>query len=123
MAVITHTYSGSGRAVKPIYYGASIVWYLLGIVEVILGLRFLLRAFGANPAAGFTDFIYRASAPLVDPFFNVIRATRVETGILEWSSLLAMAVYWLLAWAIVRLFFIARPVSDIEAEREIRREM
>ncbi|MBI2356045.1 MAG: YggT family protein [Candidatus Doudnabacteria bacterium] len=111
------------RTVKPIYYGASVVWYIVGIVDGLLGLRFVLRAVAANPAAGFTDFIYRATAPLTDPFINVIRSSRIESGIIEWSTLLAIAVYWLLAWAIVRLFFIARPVSDAEAEQEIKREL
>jgi len=120
MAVIVS--DSPGRAVKPLYYGSSIVWYLLGIVEILLGLRFILRLFGANPAAGFTDFIYQASRPLVDPFFNVMSASRASTGVIEWSTLLAMAIYWLVAWAIVRLFFIARPVSETEADYELHRD-
>jgi hypothetical protein len=120
--IVTHTYRGD-RGVKPLYYGSSIVWYLLGILETLLGFRFVLRLFSANPAAGFTDFIYEATAPLVDPFFNVIGASRVDTGTVEWSTLLAMAVYWLLAWAVVRLFFIARPVSEAEAEDELRHDL
>lgn len=119
--IITHSYTN--RTVKPMYYGAAVVWYILGVVDVLLGLRFLLRLFGANPAAGFTDFIYKATAPLVEPFINVIRSGRIETGIVEWSTLLAMLVYWLLAWAVVRLFFIARPVSEGEAEDELRHNL
>lgn len=85
---------------------ARLIWALLWIVEAILGLRFILRLIAANPAAGFTDFIYRLSRPLVDPFVNVVRNTATGNstgGVIEWFTLIAMIVYWLAAWAIARL--------------------
>ena len=90
---------------------ARVVWYVLGIINTLLGLRFLLRLFGANPAAAFTDFIYAVTSPLVSPFRNVIPATGIGSGVVEWSTLLAMLVYWLLAYAIVRLFAVSRPLA------------
>ena len=90
---------------------ARVIWYVLGIINTLLGLRFVLRLFGANPAAPFTDFIYSLTSPLLAPFRNVIRSSAVGTGIIEWSTLLAMAIYWLIAYALVRLFTMARPVA------------
>ena len=90
---------------------AQIVWFLLGVINTLLGLRLILRAVGANPAAGFTDFIYTITAPLVDPFVNVIRSARVDTGIIEWYTIVAMIIYSLIAWAIVRLATMARPLA------------
>ena len=80
-----------------------------------MAFRFLLRLFGANPAAGFTNFIYDISYPFAAPFLNVFRITRVEGSVVEWTTLLAMVVYWLIAWAIVKMFVMSRSVSTPEA--------
>jgi hypothetical protein len=95
----------------------------LGILEALLAFRFLLRLFAANPAAGFTDFIYDATRPFVSPFTAVFNVTRVEGGsVFEWTTLLAMLVYWLLAWAVIRLFLMGRPISKDEAADHLDRQ-
>lgn len=100
---------------KPLYRGTQIVWYILGILEALLAFRFILRLLGANPAAGFTNFIYDVTYPFVAPFINVFRVTRVEGNVFEWTTLLAMLVYWLAASAIVQPFFMSKTVSTPEA--------
>ncbi len=110
------------QSVRPMYRATQIVWYIAGLIEALLGLRFILRLIGANPAAGFTDAIYTVTAPLVGPFNNIVRNARVEGSVFDWNALIAMAVYWIIAWAIVRLFFMGRPVSEDEARTEIYRE-
>lgn len=112
LGLMVTTYSNTSR---PLYRGTQVVWYVLGLLEVLLALRFLLRLTAANPAAGFTDFVYSMTAPLIAPFAAVFPATAVEGNVFEWSTLLAMLVYWLAAWAIVKLFLMGRPVSDTEA--------
>ena len=107
--------SYTSPSTRPLYRGTQVVWYLLGILEVLLAFRFLLRLFGANPAAGFTNFIYDISYPFAAPFLNVFRITRVEGSVVEWTTLLAMVVYWLIAWAIVKMFVMSRSVSTPEA--------
>jgi hypothetical protein len=84
-------------------------------VEIFLAFRFLLRLFGANPSAGFSNFIYTISYPFASPFLNVFRITRVEGAVFEWTTLLAMAVYWIVAWGIIKLFLMGRSVSTPEA--------
>jgi len=101
--------------VKPLYRGVQVVWYLLGVLEIVLAFRFLLKLLGANPAAGFTNFIYSVSYPFVAPFLAVFKITRVEGSVFEWTTLLAMAVYCLVAWGIIKLFAMSRPVSRPEA--------
>ena len=93
---------------KPLYRGTQIVWYLLGILEVILAFRFILRLFGANPNAGFTSFIYGLSLPFIAPFLNVFRISAVEGSVFEWTTLLAILVYWIIAWGIISLFLMGR---------------
>jgi uncharacterized membrane protein len=95
------------------YYSpvARFIWTILGIVNALLAIRFVLKLLGANPAAGFTDFIYTLTSPLVSPFAGVIRTTSAGTNTFEWFTILAMVVYWLLAWAIVRLATVNRPMA------------
>lgn len=104
----------SGRT-KPLYRGTQIVWYVLGILEALLLFRFVLKLLAANPGAGFTSFIYGVTYPFVAPFQAVFSTARVGGSIFEWTTLLAMAVYWLVALAILKLFVMGKPVSTPEA--------
>lgn len=108
-----------GRQVRPLFRGIQVVWYLLGILEALLAFRFVLRLLAANPEAGFTNFIYTLSYPFAAPFLAVFRVTRVEGSVFEWTTLLAMLVYWLVALAIIRLFAMSRPVSSPEAQARL----
>ncbi len=102
-----------------LYRGTQIVWYLFDLVEIVLGLRFILKLLGANPAAAFTDFIYSFSGIFVAPFRAVFRSPTVAGSVFEWSTLLAMIIYWIVAWGIVRLVTMNKPVSPPEAERKL----
>jgi len=48
----------SSPTTKPLYRGTQITWYILGIIEMLLVFRFILKLLAANPAAGFSSFIY-----------------------------------------------------------------
>src|SRR3989344_3041660 len=93
---------------KPIYRGTQIVWYVLGLLEALLAFRFALKLLGANPLSGFVSFIYAITQIFVDPFLNAFRITRIEGATFEWTTLLAMLVYWFAAWAIIRLLLMSK---------------
>lgn len=114
--------SYSSPTTKPLYRGTQVVWYILGILEALLAFRFVLKLLGANPAAGFSSFIYGITYPFAAPFLNVFKITRVEGSIFEWTTLLAMVVYWLIALAIIRLFVMGRTVSTPEAAAKLDNE-
>lgn len=107
---------------KPLYRGTQVVWYILGLLEALLAFRFVLKLLAANSSAGFSSFIYNVSYPFAAPFLNVFRATRVEGNIFEWTTLLAMLVYLLIAWGIVKLFFMSKTVSTPEAATKLEKE-
>jgi hypothetical protein len=107
---------------KPLYRGTQAVWYILGLLEVILAFRFVLKLLGANAGAGFTSFIYNVSTPFVWPFLNVFKISRVEGSVFEWTTLLAMLVYWFVAWAIIKLFVMGKSVSTPEAADKLDRQ-
>jgi hypothetical protein len=100
---------------KPLYRGTQIVWYILGVVEILLLFRFVLKLLGANPAAGFTAFIYGTTYVFAAPFLSVFRISYVEGAIFEWTTLLAMLVYWIVATGIITLFVMGKTVSTPEA--------
>ncbi|MBX4205295.1 MAG: YggT family protein [Candidatus Doudnabacteria bacterium] len=95
------------------YYSplARFIWTILGIINALLAIRFILKLLAANPAAGFTNFIYAVTSPLVAPFQGVIRTSSAGGSTFEWFTLLAMVIYWLVAWAIVRLATVSRPMA------------
>lgn len=111
--------SYNSPSTKPIYRGTQIVWYILGIIEILLAFRFVLKLLGANPAAGFTSFIYGATYIFAAPFLNVFRITEVLGNVFEWTTLLAMFVYWVIAVGIIKLFLIGKTVSTPEAAAKL----
>jgi hypothetical protein len=118
MAYITTTSANA----RPLYRATQIVWYIFDVIAILLAFRFVLRLLGANPEAGFTSFIYAVTFPFAEPFLAVFRTTRVAGATFEWTTLLAIAVYWLLAWAIIRIITMGRPVSSVDASDKLERQ-
>jgi YggT family protein len=83
---------------------SRLVFYLTDVVEVGLLLRFILKALAADPGNAFASLLYTITQPLVRPFQGIFPSTAASGLVLEWASLLAMAVYALIALLIVRLF-------------------
>lgn len=106
--------SFNSRSTKPLYRGTQIIWYVLGIIEVLLAFRFILKLLGAN-SAGFTNFIYGVTYIFIAPFINVFRLSKVSGSIFEWATLLAMLVYWIIAIGIIKIFLMSKSVSTPEA--------
>lgn len=112
----------TSSSTKPLYRGTQIVWYIVGIMEVLLAFRFVLKLMAANPSAGFTAFIYGVTYIFAAPFLGVFRVTQVAGSVFEWTTLLAMFVYWALAVAIIRLFLMGKTVSTPEAAAKLDEE-
>jgi len=110
------------QRIKPLYRVSQVVWYILGILEILLILRFFLKLLAANPAAGFTQFIYGVTYLFAGPFLYVFRVSQVQGNVFEWSTLLAMFVYLVIAWLIVKALVMAKPVSTKEADKELPKQ-
>jgi len=76
---------------------------VFGILDVLIGIRVVLKLIGANPANAFAHFIYSISALFLGPFFGLIRTPSSGGMVLEVSSIIAMIIYALIAWGIVRV--------------------
>jgi hypothetical protein len=98
---------------------AQFVWYILGVIEILLVLRFIFKFIGANVSAGITQFIYTVSLPFAGAFTNVVGPSVVGRSVFDWSILLAMVIYALIAWGLVELLVMSQPVSDQEAHNKL----
>jgi len=88
----------------------QLIWLVFGIVEGLIGLRVLLKLIGANPANAFATFIYNAAGFFVGPFFTLTGSPAAGGMVLEIPSLLAMLIYALLGWVIVRIARVLWPM-------------
>ncbi len=91
----------------------QIIWAILGILEILLGLRFALKVIAANPDSGFAAFIYGITKPFLAPFAALVGTPQSGGTIFEVTTLIAMAVYALFVWVVVRVILIAatRPTA------------
>jgi uncharacterized protein YggT (Ycf19 family) len=80
-----------------------IIYLVFGIIEVLIGIRVILKLLAANPDAGFTSLMYNVTQPFVALFQGVFPTAQSQGNIVEVSSLLAILVYALLAFGIVRM--------------------
>jgi hypothetical protein len=94
----------------------NIIWYLLGLIEVLIALRFVLKLLGANSASSFVNFIYNVTGVLTAPFDSIFGVTEKTTGqtqsVFEPSILVAAVVYLLVAWGIVKFITINQKTKD-----------
>ena len=99
------------------------LYLVFGAYVVILGIAFFLRLFGANPTADFADWIYRASARIMEPFRGIFPTTQLsDTSVFDASLLFAIVMYSIaviILHGIVDWF--AYRISRVDAERERRR--
>jgi hypothetical protein len=82
---------------------ARIVYFVLGVIEVILLLRLIFRLLGANESSDFVMFLYNLSHIFVGPFNGIFNDQALGRSVFEISTLVAMIVYALIAWGIVAL--------------------
>lgn len=92
------------QEVSPAFRLAQFVYVVFGIGISLIIIRVILKALAANPDAGFTSFLYSVTNPLVAPFQGIFATPQAGTGsVFELSSIIAIIVYALIAWALVRL--------------------
>lgn len=104
---------------KVIFRTYQVIWYILGVIEVLLAFRILLKLVGANALSGFTDFIYTVSGPFAIPFAGILGVTSSLNSIFEWSTFIAMAVYAIAAYGIVSLLQLIKPTNPEEVSQHV----
>lgn len=104
---------------KAIFRSYQIIWYIVGVIEVLLAFRVILKLMGANTFSGFTNFIYAVSGPFALPFAGIVGTTTSSNLVLEWSTLIAMVVYAIVAYGVVALFQLVKPTNPQEVSQAV----
>jgi YggT family protein len=97
----------SGREQRIFTFKATqLVLLLAAILEVLIGLRIVLKLIAANPNNSFAALIYAVTDLFLFPFAGLTSTPTSGGMVLELSSFLAMLVYALIAWAVERTIWV-----------------
>jgi len=88
------------------FKATQVIWLLLGILEIMLALRFALKLIAANPASPIAVFIYGFTGLFLFPFEGLTTTPALGGMVLEISTLIAIAIYALVAWAVERVVWL-----------------
>ena len=93
---VVSTFNPGWRAVQAVYL-------VFGVIDGLLAIRLVLKLLGANPTAGFSNWVYNVTAFFLAPFRNILPTVGNDQSQLEMSVVLAILVYALAGWAVGRL--------------------
>jgi YggT family protein len=103
---------------------AQLIWLLYGFLEAVIGLRVVLKLIAANPNNPFAQMIYSFTDLFLWPFRGLTVAPSFNGMVLEIPAIIALLVFALVGWLIVRLFWLlfynptSRTVRTIEREND-----
>jgi hypothetical protein len=84
----------------------QLIWLFLGILEALIALRIGLKLIGANPESPIVALIYGLTFLFLFPFEGMVATPSAGSMVLELSSLFAMVIYALIAWAVERTVWV-----------------
>ena len=84
-----------------------LIYFLFGALEVLLAFRLVLKLTGASISSAFVGLIYGLTGIFILPFEGIFRRGFTQgietTSVFEPSTLVAIIVYAVLAWGMVKL--------------------
>lgn len=91
---------------------SGILYAIGGVLEALVGLRFVLRLIGANPSNGLVDLIYQWSTPIVAPFSGIFGQDAtvvsgvgaVTSSVFDWTALVALVAIGIVLGILGMLF-------------------
>ncbi|MFA5750126.1 MAG: YggT family protein [Candidatus Shapirobacteria bacterium] len=88
-----------------------IIYFLFGVLEILLVFRLILKLTGASLTSGFVRLIYNLTGIFILPFNGVFSKGYTQgietTSVLEPATIVALIIYIILAWGIVKLIRIS----------------
>jgi len=88
------------------FKATQLVWLLFGILEGLIALRIGLKLIGANPDSPIAVYLYGFTGLFLLPFEGLTGTPSSGGMVLEVSSVIAMLVYALIAWALERIIWV-----------------
>lgn len=84
-----------------------VLYFLLGVLEILLAFRFVLKLTGASSRSAFVGLMYGVTNIFILPFEGIFRKGFTQgietTSVFEPSTLVAFIVYAVLVWGSVKL--------------------
>jgi hypothetical protein len=101
---------------------SRVIMFVFSVIEVFIGIRFVLMLLGANAEAGFVKMVYGVSGVFMAPFLTIFNTQKVDGAVFEWSALVAIAVYALVAWGLTELIRAVSPRSQSQTVERVESE-
>lgn len=101
---------------------SRVIMFVFGVIEILIAIRFVLLLAGANAEAGFVRLIYGISGVFMAPFVAIFNTQQAGGSVFEWSALVAIAVYALVAWGLVALIRAVSPREHAETVERVVQE-
>jgi hypothetical protein len=97
----------------------QLIWLMFGLLEAVIALRVVFKLIGVNAANSFAALIYSVSNPFVAPFASLTGAPAADGMVLEITSLIAILVYALVGWGVVRVLSVLfyRPTGPVNVRQ------
>jgi len=99
----------------------QLIWLGLGLLEVLLAMRVVFKLIAVNADNLFASLLYFVTGIFVAPFASLTSAPALGNMVLEISTVIAMIVYLLIAWALERIVYVLfyRPRGPISVRQTI----
>lgn len=101
------------------FKATQLIWLLLGLLEGVLALRVIFKLIGVNAGNSFAAFLYNVTDLFVAPFKSLTGTPAAGGMVLEISTIIAMIVYLLIAWALERIVYVLfyRPRGPVSVKQ------
>jgi hypothetical protein len=97
-----------------------LIYFFFGVLEILLTFRLVLKLAGASTFSAFVGLIYGVTGVFILPFEGIFRRGFTQgvetTSVFEPSTLVAIIVYAVLAWGIVKLVRISSGEQQRQTE-------
>ena len=114
-----HEQGSEGRVTT--FKVTQLIWLLVGLLEGVLGLRFIFKLIGVNAENTFASLLYKVTDFFVAPFASLTGAPAANGMVLEVSTLIAMVVYALVAWGLAKIVYVLfyRPRGPVSTRQTV----
>ena len=102
---------------------SQVITLLFVALEAMIGLRVLLKLIAANPASPFANLVYQFTNIFLAPFNGLTATPSAEGMVLEIPALIAMVVYAMLCYFIIRFMWVMFDRANPGAATKYRQDL
>jgi uncharacterized protein YggT (Ycf19 family) len=85
------------------FKASQVVGLIFGLLEAVIVLRILFKFFGANPNNPIAALVTKVTDVFLAPFAGLFAPLTIGGMVFELSSFIALLIYAVIGWAIVKL--------------------